>query len=385
MNKRKIFISTGEISGDLYGSNLVTALLNEDRNLEFWGIGHTKLKAVGVNIIADLATSSTIGIFEPLKYLPKIIYTFFKVKSFFKNNRPDLVILIDNQGFHMQVAKLAKKLCIPVVYYIAPQEWLWGTDSAGLKVINNTDLILAIFKEEADFYKRLSGNVSFTGHPLVDIVKSQFTKNDFYLKYGVNKEKRILSIFPGSRWQEINKTFPVLLEAAIELVKKHSNLQVFISVSSEKFRARIDELVKSTGLKTAIFYSDNIYDLIKNTYLSLTVSGTITVEHALLGTPALVGYRFNKISFWLIMFLLRKKLSRIGFMALTNIIFKKEVLPEFMQDKCTVENLVNAADHLLDDQNAYLQLKNVLPEIRTFMGNEGSVNQSAKSILQLLY
>ncbi|MFA5879569.1 MAG: lipid-A-disaccharide synthase [Candidatus Margulisiibacteriota bacterium] len=381
---KKIFVSTGEISGDLYAANLVEELKKQRPHLEFWGIGHTKLAKAGVKIIADLTTASTIGIFEPIKYLPKIIYTFLKVKSFFRKVKPDLVIVIDYQGFHMQVIRLAKKLKIPVVYYIAPQEWLWGSEAGGLKVVKNTDLILAIFKEEADFYKNLGGNISFSGHPLVDIVKSTISKEEFARIYGINLNDRVLSVFPGSRWQEINKTFPVLLDTAINLSKKYPDFKIFISVSSEKFEVKIKEIVEKKGLKNVVYYKENIYDLIMNTYLSLTVSGTITLEHAILGTPALVGYRFNPISFWLIMFVLRKKLDKIGFMALTNIIFRREIMPEFMQYKCTPEALGRTADFLLQDPAAYVKLKADLTKIRDYIGQGGSVVKSAQSVLALL-
>ncbi len=381
---KKIFISTGEISGDLHASKLVQALKKLNPNLIFYGIGHEKLKAEGVNLIDDLTTASTIGILEPILHLPKIISSLNKAKKFIKEEKPDLVITVDYQGFHLLLLKAIRELNIPAVYYIAPQEWQWGTKKGGQKVVDVTDLILAIYPEEAKFYQELGAKTTYIGHPLLDIVKEDITKEEFYHQLNIPKNKKIISIFPGSRAQELKLTFPILLSAAKELKHKYSDLAVIVSIASPKFAEQIKNTTKKV-LSDAYFYQGNSYNLINSTYFSLSTSGTITLEHALLGTPAIVGYKFGKFSALIIRLFFEKALKeKVKFLALPSIILKEKVLPEFLQEEFTIKNVLASAELLLNDQNEYNLIKANLLKVRQYLGKEGVIDRAGTAIIDLL-
>jgi len=380
---KTILISAGEISGDLYGANLISEIKKIKPDIRFIGMGHQRMKQAGVKICTDLSSVSTIGLIEPLIFIPKIMKSFQKMKMIMEKEKPDLIIPIDYQGYNMTLIKLANKLNIPVVYYISPQEWQWGTEKKGKKIVEYTKKIIAIFKEEADFYNRLGGVAKYFGHPIVDIAKSNISKTEFFKKYNLDEDKKIISIFPGSRPQELKYTFPILLQAAKGLQQEKNNLQFVISVASQNYESKIIKTTASYDLKNVIFYYDNQYDLIKHTTLSLLTSGTITLEHACLGCPFIANYRFSKISYFLIKKLLAKKFKNIKYISLPNILAKQEIAPEFLQENCNSKNIVKKALILLNNQEQYFNVKNNLLNIKKNLGTEGVTRKIAQEIVGL--
>ncbi|MSR88973.1 MAG: hypothetical protein EXS67_04900, partial [Candidatus Margulisbacteria bacterium] len=207
----KILILAGEVSGDLHASKLVEALLARDASLKFLGMGGDKLRALGVDVQVDVTSVSTIGFLEPILFLPRLARAFFKMKKLLKTVRPDVVIAVDYQGFNLALLKVAKKLGIPTVYFVSPQEWQWGTDAGGCGVLAVTDFILAIFRDEALFYERLGGRVNFVGHPLLDYTSGAMSRAEFGRVYQVRESDRIVALFAGSRPQELKLVYPILL------------------------------------------------------------------------------------------------------------------------------------------------------------------------------
>jgi len=380
----KIFISAGEISGDAHGARLVSEIKHLQSDIQFLGMGHTKMKAAGVDIRADLSKVSTVGFIEPLIYLPKILMTYRKMKRLLKKEKPDLLIPIDYQGYHMLLIKAAKKLKIPVIYYISPQEWQWGNDTGGKKVVNLTDKILSIFKPESQFYNRLGGNAVYIGHPTLDLSTAELSKDQFYKKIDIHKDQKILAIFPGSRPQELKYVAPILLKSAKAIQNDFPNIQIVVSVASSIFESQIKKLSQDLGLKNVIFYTDLSYDLIAYATLSLLTSGTITLEHVCLGTPFIAAYKFSPLSYWVLTHVFKKKFDRVKFFTLPNILMDQETIPEFLQDKANVEALRKKAISLLSDTQEYEHLKHNLLDVKTKMGYPGVVRRAAEEIVGFL-
>lgn len=379
-----IFISAGEISGDLHGAALVKAVKAADPTLSFWGMGHTQMRDAGVEIVADIATSSTIGIIEPIRYLPKIFKTYFKMKRMMAERKPDLLVVIDYQGYHMLLARAAKKMGIPLVYYIAPQEWQWGSEKGGRKVIEVTDKILSIFPQEEAFYQRLGGDAVYVGHPILDLARPTVSDQDFYAQTGLSPNKPILSIFPGSRSQELELTFPVLLGAAANIVKQ-VDVQLVISAASDALRPRIQVAIDQQGLHDeAMLYKGVSVDLISRTHLSLATSGTVTLEHAVLQTPCIANYKFGPVSYFIGNLLIGKKFREMGFFALPNLIMRRLVMPEIFQDNCTVDAVTQAALKVLKDPAEYDRLKADLRSVREALGTPGVLGRAANEIVEML-
>ena len=172
----KVMLSAGEVSGDIHGAALAKELKILNRNIILFGMGGERMRSAGVELLYDLSSRGTVGIIEILKFLPSILFGISKMKRALKKEQPDLLVLIDYQGFNMMLAKYAKKLGIKTVYYIAPQEWLWGTPKGVKNVANTIDKILCIFEDEAKTYKKYGGNAVYIGNPNVDTTKSIISK-----------------------------------------------------------------------------------------------------------------------------------------------------------------------------------------------------------------
>lgn len=382
-NPLKIMISAGEISGDRYGARLVEELSKLDGDLSFYGMGHRAMEDSGVKLLANLSGQSTIGVLEPLLYLPKILNALHKMKTFLRNERPDVFIAIDFQGFNMMLCKEAKKLGIPVVYFISPQEWQWGTESGGKKVVECTDKILSIFKEEVPFYSKLGGDPVFIGHPMCDISKSDAIKEDVFKKGDLDQSKDILALFPGSRSQEIKYVWPVIGQAAQALIERYPKMQMVLAVADVELIPKIKEsFTPSSPLK---FYEGSPYDLMKHTKLSLVTSGTVTLEHMLMGTPFIANFRFHPLSYWVIKKLVGKKFfDRVKFISLPNILAKKKIVPENIQTECSVERLVSQAVNFLENEEEIITLKSDYEEVKKSFYSVNVNKKAAEEILNLI-
>ena len=377
-----VFLSTGEVSGDRYGAALALAIRAQNPHAKLIGIGGEQMAKAGVEILADLSACSTIGMVEPLRYLHRFVKVYFLTKKWLHAHRPDRVVAIDNQGFNLLILKLAKKLKLVTSYFVSPQEWLWGTEAGGHRVIGVTDLILAIFQEEASFYERLGARVLFVGHPLAELLVPTRSKDSFFRYYGIDPEKKILSIFPGSRHQELTLTAPILIESARRIAEQCSDVHVMVSVASPYFKQKIQALLHQSGLKDYTLVEERSVSLIAYTHLSLAVSGTVTLEHALLGTPCLVGYAFHWFSYGVARLFFSKKVAKIAYMSLPNLMLKRTLLPEFFQSKLTVEALTREALVYLKDAAQYQAFKQRLAEVK-WVQSPGVMDRVALSILSL--
>ena len=234
MNK-KIFISTGEVSGDLHGSLLSKALLEESKkksiDLEICGLGGERMKKEGVKILQDTTSISAIGIWEAL---PLILPTIRIQKRFYKLLKkypPDCLILIDYMGPNIKIGTKLKrsKTKIPIFYYIAPQEWAWRVgNNTTTNLIKFSDKIFAIFKKEAAFYKKRGGNVMWVGHPMIDLTKKLPLKKDARTILNLRSNQNILLLMPASRPQELRYVLPTFMKAAKKLQQKYPSLVVYI-------------------------------------------------------------------------------------------------------------------------------------------------------------
>ena len=368
---KKIFISAGEMSGDSHGSKLVHEIKAIDPSVEFIGMGSSLMEKEGVRLFADLTKKSTMGLIEPLVHIPHIYMTYLRMLKVIKKEKPDLVVVIDFQGYHMVLIDAVKKMGIPVVYYISPQEWQWGTEEAGKNVVRLTDKIISIFPEEAEFYNRLGGNAVYVGHPILDIAKSNLTRKQFYENLQIQDSQRLLTIFPGSRMQEIKHTFPVLLKSAVAIAEKTENVQIVVSVPKPYFQKKIKMEAAKYKNKPIILYTGNNYDLIAGSSLSLTKSGTITLEHAVMGAPFIAGYRFNWISYLILNAIFAEARKKMKYITLPNLLLKKMAYPEFIQDDLNLENITREGLSILNDPERIARMKEDSRSLIKLLGGTG--------------
>ena len=389
MNK-KIFISTGEVSGDLHGSLLSKALFDEARkyaiNLEIYGLGGEKMKNEGVQIFQDTTSISAIGIWEVLPLILPMMKVQKKFYKSIKKLRPNCLILIDYMGPNIKIGTKLKRSRnnIPIYYYIAPQEWAWrfGNNST-TNLINFSDKIFAIFKQEANFYKRRGGNVFWVGHPMIDLTKKLPSKKDSRTILKLRPNQNILLLMPASRPQELRYILPTFLKTAKQLQLRYPSLVVYVPscrrVFDKRFRNGLDKY-KIKG--KVISQQDNselmpyIYSLTK---LALCKSGTVNMELALYGIPQIIGYRVSRVTAFIAKRILNFK---VRFISPVNLLVKKFIIPEFVQKNFNEKKIFYKACRLLDLTSEKAKIKKGYTLLKKELGEEGVVDRAAKEIIK---
>ena len=388
MNK-KIFISTGEVSGDLHGSLLSKALLDEAKkksiDLEICGLGGERMKKEGVKILQDTTSISAIGIWEAL---PLIIPTIIIQKRFYrllKKYPPDCLILIDYMGPNIKIGTKLKrtKTKIPIFYYIAPQEWAWRVgNNSTTNLIIFSDKIFAIFKKEAEFYKNRGGNVLWVGHPMIDLTKKLPLKKDARNILSLRPDQSILLLMPASRPQELKYILPTYMLVARKLQKKYPSLVVFIPSCRKVFDERFKKAFRKYQVKgQVISQKDNarlkpyIYSLTK---IALCKSGTVNMELALYGIPQIVGYRVSSIT----AFIARKILNfKVRFISPVNLLVNKLIIPEFVQREFDEKKIFYKSSMILEGKSEKIKIKKGYALLKKELGEKGVVQRAAKDII----
>ncbi len=260
-----------------------------------------------------------------------------------------------------------------------------GHGKGGREVVKYVDNIIAIFKQEADFYTTLGGNVDYVGHPLIDTTLPTLSKEAFYEMYRLDPNVQLLSVFPGSRLQEIKRVAPRLIKAAAIIQRRYPSIKVVISIADPRYEELIRKHVKKAGIYNPLWYRDKSVNLIAHTYFSLVTSGTVTMEHTLLGTPCVVAYALHPITFYFGKKIMIKRLGKLPFMSLPNLLEDKEVVPEFLQDDATPEALAFAIIPYIKSQKLYDEFCVKLHDFRTkIIDQKGAVNRAADILVKEL-
>ena len=389
---RKIFISTGEVSGDLHGSLLANALFNEAEkrsiDLEICGLGGERMRKEGVKILQDTTSISAIGVWEAL---PLIIPTIQIQKKFYKslkNLSPNCLVLIDYMGPNIKIGRKLKseKNKIPIYYYIAPQEWAWRVgNNSTTDLISFSDRIFAIFKQEANFYKKRGGNVLWIGHPMIDLIKKIPTKKDSRRILKLRANENILLIMPASRSQELKYVLPVFMQVARKLQQKYPNLIVYIPSCREVFDSKFKLALDNFKVKGKVISQTDIEELKTHIYsltkLALCKSGTVNMELALYGLPQIVGYRVSRVT----AFIAKKILNfKVRFISPVNLLVKKLIIPEFVQKDFEVKKIYDKACKVLDRKSEKEKISKGYADLKKELGKEGVVKRAAEEIINSL-
>ena len=387
---KKIFISTGEVSGDLHGSLLAKALLDEAKKrsieIEVFGLGGQRMAKAGVKVFHDTTPISAIGIWEAL---PLVLPTLKIQKKFYKaliSHSPDCLILIDYMGPNINIGRRLRreKNKIPIYYYIAPQEWAWRVgNNTTTDLINFSDKIFAIFKQEANFYQKRGGNVSWIGHPMMDLTKSLPTKAESRKFLNIKNNENLLLIMPASRPQELRYVLPTFMKVAKKLQQKYPNLIVFVLSCRREFDEKFKQAFDEYKIKGKIVQADDLEDKKKYIYsltkLALSKSGTVNMELALYGVPQVVGYRVSRVT----AFIAKKILNfRVKFISPVNLLLKKSVIPEFVQKEFDSDKIFKKSCQLIENKKQIKKIKNGYQLLKKELGDAGGVNRAADEILK---
>lgn len=363
----KYYIIAGEASGDLHGSNLIKELKKLDSGADVRCWGGDKMAARGAALVKHFRDLAFMGFAEVIKNLPAIIKNLAFCKTDISHFKPDVLILIDYPGFNMRIAKWAHAKKLKVVYYISPQIWAWKEKRVhALK--RDVDMMLVILPFEKAFYKKYNYDADYVGHPLAEVIASWKKENP-----AIQKEN-IVALLPGSRMQEIQKKLPVMLQVAPIFPAYR-----FIVAKAPGVPDSFYETLMAP-FKNADHVSDKTYELLAKSKAALVTSGTATLETALFGVPEIVCYKAGRISYEI-----GKRLIRIKFISLVNLIMNREVVKELIQDEMNVTNLAPELEALLTKSKKTVQMENDYEELRQLLTAGGNASENAaKKIYQFL-
>lgn len=372
-------IVAGEASGDMHGANLVKAMRKIAEELCFYGIGDNALRAAGVDIIFESREISVVGLTEVLYHLSKIRKVFNKLVQRMRDNPPALLILIDFPEFNLMLAKQAKKIGIPVFYYISPQVWAWRSGRVK-KIARLVDTLAVILPFEKEFYAKCGADIAeFVGHPLVDSLTVSAHVDSFRSEHKIPPTAVIIGMLPGSRLKEVRSILPEFIKAAQKLgsIKDNGCFVIPLAPTLQETDLQIPPQVQdSLNLKIV---RDNRYDLMANCDLVMVASGTVTLELALLNVPMVVVYRIAPLTYWL-----AKILIKIKYASLVNLIAGKEVVKELLQNEFTADNLVEALLEIWPGTPQYVRQKEQLAGIREQVGPAGASEKAAQLALEVM-
>lgn len=354
----KYYIIAGEASGDLHGSNLIIQLkkLDTNANIKCWG--GDLMQQAGASLVKHYRDLAFMGFAEVIKNLP----TIFRNLSFCKNDilgfKPDVLVLVDYPGFNLRIADWAKKNGFKVVYYIAPQVWAWKANRVK-KMKQCIDKMLCILPFEKDYFKNVwNWDVEYVGHPLVEVISEFKNENPQF------KTEKIIAILPGSRKQEIAKKLPIMLSVA----KKFSDYEFVVAKAPGQTDEFYEPFLREYPNVSSV--SNKTYELLSKSSAAIVTSGTATLETALFGVPEVVCYKTSNLSY-----AIGKRLVKIKFISLVNLIMGKLVVRELIQNDLTNENLVAELNKILKNHEAIQQLKNEYTLLWKNLQNDGNASE----------
>jgi lipid-A-disaccharide synthase len=365
----KYYIISGEASGDLHGSNLIKALKTQDpqANIRCWG--GDLMQTAGAELVKHYRNLAFMGFAEVVKNLPTIFKNIRFCKDDIKEFKPDAVILIDYPGFNLRIAEWAHKEGIKVIYYISPQVWAWK-EGRVKKMKQIIDKMLVILPFEKDYYKeRWNWDVDYVGHPLIEAIEDKKKELGYQENHSATRTKKI-ALLPGSRKQEITKKLPIMLEVAKSFPEYQFVVAEAPGQESDFYHPFLQAYQNVASVKNAT------YQLLLESEAALVTSGTATLETALLSVPEIVCYKGSNISYQI-----AKRLIKIKYISLVNLIMDKLIVTELIQDELNVANLVNELNLLLNDEAHQKQLKSDYQALYEKLSKGGHASDQAAKII----
>ena len=365
MNKEKIFIISGEDSGDLHGAKLMASIRQINPKAEFFGIGGNKMQGEGLHLTEHIKNLNVIGIFEVLKHYSRIKKIFNSTINEIKKINPDKVILIDYPGFNLRLAKKLNDLNFDITYFILPQVWAWKESRA--KILDRCcKKLISIIPFEQNWFSQKNIAVHYAGHPLSELSNLTFDRKSFCRKHGILEENKIIVLMPGSRSIEIKRHWKIFEKTVKTLKEQHPNLS-FVLLEGDN--VNIDTTVELIKIK------ENQYEAIGIADAAVVCSGTATLETAMLKCPMIVCYKLS-LPTWI----LAQMLSKVKYLSLANLIAGDKVVDEYLQNKMTAKNLASGVNSLFENENRdiiFQKYKRLIEKLKT---NENPYTSAARYI-----
>ena len=374
MPPTQILISAGEASGDMYAARLAKALQSRAK-VHLFGMGGTRMRDAGVEIVADSSEVSVVGIVEIAKKYPALKRVWNRLMGEAARRNPRYAILTDFPGFHLRMARALKRQGVQNIYFVCPQFWAWRPWRANL-VRRRFVRGLCIFPFEEQWYRSRGVKADFIGHPLVGNVSARRTRAEFAAAYGLDANTPIIAILPGSRSGEIAHHMPTLMQACAR-IQRERTVQFVLALAPGMKRTQIAKYLSPEVPVHVV--EDATYDALGAADLAIVSSGTATIEAALMDAPMIVVYRLSPVTAGI-----ARLLVRTPMFAMVNLIAGRRVVPELVQKDFTPAQVSNEAARLLDSPEALAEMRLGLAEIREKLGPPGAIERAADLIAGML-
>ncbi|MBC8165221.1 MAG: lipid-A-disaccharide synthase [Bryobacteraceae bacterium] len=350
-----VLVSAGEASGDLYAAGLVKALRDLRPGLKFYGCPGPHMEAAGVEPVIHASSLSVVGLVEVVAHIPRIYGEFRKLVKAAEQRRPSVAILTDSPDFNLRLAKKLKSAGIPVIYLVAPQVWAWRQHRVG-KMRHLIDHLLCIFPFEEKWFRERGVNATYIGHPLTHIARTKGSREDFFGRHKLDRNRPLVVLLPGSRVGEVSRHLPVVAEAAARLTEAQCILATPPGFSSRAGASFFRERIPASSIQIV---EGETSDALAHSDVAIAASGTVTVEAAVLGTPMVTFYKVSPVS-WA----LGRRLVKVPFLTMVNIIAGRKIVPELMQSEATGERIAAETSALLRDPVARETMKRDLADVK---------------------
>jgi lipid-A-disaccharide synthase len=359
----KLYLIAGEASGDLHGSNLIKALLKQDSTLECRAWGGDRMEQAGARVVKHYRNLAFMGFWEVIKNLRTILRNMTFCKEDIDAFQPDAIVLIDYPGFNLRIAQWAKQRGYRVIYYISPQIWAWH-QSRVHQIQRDVDKMLVILPFETEFYKKFGVEATFVGHPLLDVIETPADP--------ATRDDKLIALLPGSRDQELRRILPAMLSVVPDFPGYRFVVAAAESLPETTFR----ELLADHPQVELVF--GQTYELLRRAGAALVKSGTSTLETALHGTPEVVCYAGNPLSY-----AIARRLVNIQYISLVNLIMDRPLVRELIQHELNRENLRASLQEILDPAHR-TQLQKDYEALRHKLGDKGASERAAGEIIGLI-
>ncbi|MGN8831417.1 lipid-A-disaccharide synthase [Selenomonas montiformis] len=370
----KIMFSAGEVSGDIHGEQLALAIRRMDPSAELVGFGGTRMEAAGVRLYKNFADYNVMGIWEVLKNIRRLFALLDGLTAFMREEKPDLLVIIDYPDFNWRLAKRARALGIPVFSYIPPSAWAWRKGRAA-KCAKLADEFVAIFPHELPVYEKAGARISFVGNPLVDKVKPEMTRQEARDFFHMPKGRTAVLLLPGSRRQEIELLLPAMLQGARKLLQAHPETVLYLPLADGIREGRIQSMIDAASVPVTLV-RDKRYALMAAADAAVATSGTVVMEAALLGLPCVVLYRLSPVSYFV-----GRLLVHVKHFSLPNILLDESFETELLQDEVTPDRIAEELWRLYPGNPHRAEVTAKLRQACERLGPPGASGRVAEKIL----
>lgn len=378
----KIYMVTGEPSGDLLGSRLMHALKNES-DVSFAGVGGESMQAEGMETLFPISDLAVMGIFEVIPHLPKILGRIKQTLDDIEAQKPDIVVTVDSWSFSKQIhlGLIKRGIKVPHIHYVAPQVWAWKSSRAK-QIKKWVDHLLMLLPFEAKYFAPYGVAYTYVGHSVIEGGSDKGNAARFVTMHNLSQKDFILTILPGSRKTEIKYLLPVFEQVVEKMAQLHPNLKVVLP-TVETVKDKIEKAIAHWKVPVLIVTGEMArYDAFAASTMALAASGTVSLELAMAGTPHIIAYKMNKLTGWVAGYLLRKKIKYVN---LINILSDEQIIPECLQDACNLDKIMLELDKL-QGQGGKAQMQKARKALEMLGAGEALTpsQKAAKEVLKII-